>query len=222
MQKDWQRFWGNGRWLLLKVFNNCSAEKKPQPEKFNSAFSNLSLSSNSMPLPPALCPPGFENHLHPPSLPAVASHPIQPGKSEGRASWEKVRGLQMMLEEWQVHWEQGQGGRWATRARQARGWEHRHTPIQLPGCARARIWVLQSALSCLLASTLIQGGRGVLYIYIYIYIFFFFSEESHVRRTNRHWISWGRWCQLHSIPDTASGGDDSGSQCGRFLMLGVT
>ena len=86
-------------------------------------------------------------------------------KSEGRASWEKVRGLQMMLEEWQVHWEHGQGGRWATRARQARGWEHRHTAIQLPGCAQARIWVLQSALSCLLASTLIQGGRGVIFFF---------------------------------------------------------
>ena len=56
-------------------------------------------------------------------------------KSEGRASWE-VRGLQMMLEEWQVHWEQGQGGRWARRARQARGWEHCHTPINCPAVPR--------------------------------------------------------------------------------------
>ena len=46
-----------------------------------------------MPLPPALCPPGFENHLHPPSLPAVASHPIQPGKIRGKGELGEGQGL---------------------------------------------------------------------------------------------------------------------------------
>lgn len=46
-----------------------------------------------MPLPPAFCPPGFENQLRPPSLPAVASHPIQPGKIRGKGELGEGQGL---------------------------------------------------------------------------------------------------------------------------------